>query len=70
VGKAQGLRTLTDRWTVPLLVRELGGTIRLKRADPASLTVVPLDFNGYRLSGAVTEIVLRSDTPYYLIEAH
>jgi len=66
-----GVRTITDRGTVPLLVKNLGGTVQLKRTDAAALTVTPLDFNGYRLSGppmAAADFVLRPDAPYYLIE--
>lgn len=66
-----GLRTITDRGTVPLLVKSFNGTVHLKRPDAASLTVTPLDFNGYRqgtLPTPADPISLRPDAPYYLIE--
>jgi hypothetical protein len=68
---ATGLRTLTNRGTVPLLVKNLAGTVQLKRADAAAMSVVPLDFNGYRLDalpGDASNIAPRPDVPYYLIE--
>jgi hypothetical protein len=69
--RPSGVRTLTQRGTVPLLVKHLSGIVQLKRADAAALTVVPLDFNGHRLdvpSAAGSRIVLRPNTPYYFIE--
>lgn len=66
-----GVRTITNRGTVPLLVKNLAGTVRLKRADAAAMTVVPLDFNGYRVSGPpghADVITLSTNAPYYLIE--
>jgi hypothetical protein len=66
-----GVRTITHRGTVPLLVKNLVGNVRLKRPDAATMTVVPLDFNGYRmdvLPANASEIGLRGDTLYYLIE--
>lgn len=68
---ATGLRTITNRGTVPLLVREMAGTVRLKRADAASLTVTPLDANGYRVGPPINgaaEITLLPDRLYYLVE--
>ncbi|MCL4176901.1 MAG: hypothetical protein KJ072_04030 [Verrucomicrobia bacterium] len=56
---------------MPLLVKNLSGTVQLKRADASALTVTPLDFNGYRLSvtpAAATHIALRADAPYCIIE--
>lgn len=68
---ATGLRTITNRGTVPLMVRELTGKVRLKRSDAATLTVTPLDSNGYRVAAPVVgagEINLLPDRLYYLIE--
>ncbi|MCL4179024.1 MAG: hypothetical protein KJ072_14930 [Verrucomicrobia bacterium] len=68
---ATGVRTLTNRGTVPLLVKDLAGTVQFKRADAAAMSVVPLDFNGYRLDalpGDASNIALRPEVPYYLIE--
>jgi hypothetical protein len=55
----------TDPWQV----RELKGTVRLKRADAAQLKVTALDFNGYPVGAAGTgqEIRLQPTTLYYLI---
>ncbi len=69
--QATGVRTITNRGTVPLLVRNIAGTVRLKRADAAAMTVVPLDFNGYRVSGTpghADVITLSTNAPYYVIE--
>jgi hypothetical protein len=53
------------------MVKDFAGTVGLKRADASELNVVPLDFNGYRLNakpGDGSNIRLRPDVPYYLIE--
>ncbi len=65
------VRTITERGTVPLMVKDFTGTVRLKRPDAATMTVVPLDFNGYRSGAApvaAANIDLRPDAPYYIIE--
>jgi hypothetical protein len=69
--QATGVRTITNRGTVPLLVKNLAGTVRLKRPDASVMTVVPLDFNGYRISGPpghADVITLSTNTAYYVIE--
>lgn len=69
--QATGVRTITNRGTVPLLVKNLAGTVRLKRADAAAMTVVPLDFNGYRIPGSpgsADVITLSTNAAYYVIE--
>lgn len=69
--KPSGKRTLTHRGNPPLLVKEFAGAVKLKRGDAGSLTVTALDFNGYRLSGALARadaFTLRPDVAYYLIE--
>lgn len=69
--KPSGKRTLTNRGTSPLLVKEFAGSVKLKRADAASLVVTALDFNGYPLPGApgrADVITFRPDAPYYLLE--
>ncbi|MCW5552632.1 MAG: hypothetical protein KIS67_10810 [Verrucomicrobiae bacterium] len=66
-----GVRTINNRGTVPLLVKNFAGTVRLKRPDAAAMTVVPVDYNGYRLSGTPGHadlIQLASESAYYLIE--
>jgi hypothetical protein len=64
-----GKRRITDIGSDPWLVKDLDGTIRLKRSDAGSLKVTPLDFNGYPLKamGTATEIKLGAETVYYLI---
>jgi hypothetical protein len=64
-----GEHRITDIGHDPWLVKELSGTVKLKRADAASLTVTALDFNGYPLKsvGTATEIKLNRETVYYLI---
>lgn len=53
----------------PWLVKELEGTVRLKRPDAASLKVTALDGNGDAIEavGTATEIELLPDVIYYLI---
>ncbi|MCP5515861.1 MAG: hypothetical protein H7A45_01225 [Verrucomicrobiales bacterium] len=66
-----GPRRITNRGTVPLMVRELAGTVRLQRPDAGALTVTPLDANGYRSGPPATGaavIELAADRLYYLIE--
>ncbi len=64
-----GNHRITDIGRDPWLVKDLSGTIKMKRPDAASLKVTPLDFNGYPLKpiGAATEIKLGQETVYYLI---
>jgi hypothetical protein len=66
-----GKRKLTNRGTSPLLVQDFAGTITLKRPDAASLSVTPLDFNGYptgEARGPAGRLAFERATPYYLIE--
>lgn len=66
-----GRRTLTRRGVPPLLVRNLSGTVRLKRPDAAALMITPLDFNGHRgvaFPAPAGSIALAEDVPYYVIE--
>jgi len=64
-----GKHRITDIGRDPWLVKELSGTVKLKRADAASLKVTALDFNGYPLKevGTAAEIRLGAQTVYYLI---
>lgn len=69
--RPEGVRTITNCGTVPLMVKNLAGTVELKRPDAASMTVVPLDFNGRRIPGppgSAGAINLISNAVYYLIE--
>ena len=77
--KASGFRSelasaqekrIRDIGTDPWLVKALGGTLRFKRPDAASLRVTRLDHNGYRAGagGSGDKIVLDATTIYYLIQ--
>lgn len=71
VDRPSGTRTLSHRGTTPLMVRELSGSVRLKRPDAAGLTVTTLDANGYRVGEPVAhaqEVTLRPGALYYLLE--
>ena len=66
-----GQRTITNAGQPPVMVRNISGLVRLKRADAAALRVTALDFNGYRDGAALLHgagIQLRPDRLYYLIE--
>ena len=64
-----GQHRIIDIGRDPWLVKELTGTVRLKRPDAARLKVTALDFNGYPVKGVGTaaEIKLRGATVYYVI---
>jgi hypothetical protein len=68
---ANGLREIESLGAAPLSVKNLAGTVSLKRADAARLSVTALDFNGYAKSkvGSARSITLRPDTMYYVIDA-
>jgi hypothetical protein len=53
----------------PWLYRELGGQISFTHASAGSITVQPLDLNGYPVGDAIREnaVKLRPETVYYLI---
>ncbi len=63
-------RKMTDLGTAPLVVRDIEGTVSLKRPDAAQLKVTALDFNGYPAGAAGTadHIELKPSTLYYVIE--
>jgi hypothetical protein len=63
------VRRIVDLGTDPWQVRELSGTVRLKRPDAARLSVTALDFNGYPAApaGTAESIVLKPATLYYMI---
>jgi hypothetical protein len=66
-----GPRTIVDGGEAPVMVRNLAGTVSLKRTDVDSLTISPLDANGYRIPGATFTggtITLQPNRFYYLIE--
>jgi len=63
-------KRITNIGRDPWQVKNLRGTVSLKRPDSARLKVVPLDFNGQRSGslGNAQEIQLQPTTLYYLIE--
>jgi len=66
-----GPRTIVDAGETPMMVRNLAGTVILKRPDAGSLTISPLDANGYRIPGGAftgETITLQPNRFYYLIE--
>jgi len=54
-----------------LAIRNLGGTVRLRRSPDKPLKVTALDFNGYPTASpqTTTKITLQPNVFYYLIEA-
>jgi hypothetical protein len=64
-----GVRKITNIGHDPWLVRNIQGTVRLKRKDAALLKVTILDQNGYaeRAFGNAAELTLAEDCIYYLI---
>jgi len=64
-----GVQRITNIGHDPWLVRDLEGTVRLKRPDAAALRVTPLDHNGYPAEpvGTAKALKLASRTVYYLI---
>lgn len=65
-----GWLTIESEGDAPIVVRDLKGTVHLKRSDAAKLQVTALDFNGYpkQTIGRADKIELQPDTLYYLIE--
>jgi hypothetical protein len=68
---ATGLREIKSLGAMPLVVKNIEGTVSFKRADAANLKITPLDFNGYPIEPAKalgrTQLTLRSNVLYYLI---
>ncbi|MGF1484341.1 MAG: hypothetical protein ACFBZ8_08250 [Opitutales bacterium] len=71
-GTSPGPKTINSIGNGPFQLTEVDGTVTINRPDAASLTVTPLDFNGYRTDTPPTTganpITLQSDVIYYLIE--
>jgi hypothetical protein len=65
----KGLKKILSIGRDPWMIREIRGTLQLKRPDAASLKVTALDLNGYPIKqiGTAAEIKLLPDTLYYLI---
>jgi len=63
------VKRITNIGQDPWLVKEIGGTVRFKRADAAKLRVTALDHAGYPAQkvGTAGEIKLLPTTMYYLI---
>ncbi len=64
-----GQKRITDLGRDPWLVKDLAGTLKLKRADAGKLKVTALDENGYpgKSMGTASEFQLGPRTIYYLI---
>jgi hypothetical protein len=60
---------ITNLGSPPIVVRQVAGSIALKRADAAKLRVTALDFNGYERQelGSAAEVRLLPDCLYYVI---
>jgi len=67
---ADGWRTITDKGRPPVVVRNINGSVSLKRSDAGELRVTALDGNGYPAgdAGHADSIALQPETLYYLIE--
>jgi hypothetical protein len=65
-----GMREIRSLGGAPIVVKDLSGTVSLRRPDAAKLKVTALDFNGYpkQRAGTASRITLRPDVLYYLIE--
>jgi hypothetical protein len=65
-----GTRRIESIGRDPWLVRDITGTVTLKRPDAAKLKLTPLDYNGYRKTARPVgaKIELDRDVVYYLIE--
>lgn len=63
-------KTIQNLGQPPLVVRKLSGQISLRRSDASTLSVTALDNNGYVADtlGNASQITLRPDTLYYVIE--
>lgn len=69
-GKDPGKRRITSLGAPPIVVRQIAGTVSLKRADAESLRVTALDFRGYprKELGHAAQIQLLPDCLYYVIQ--
>jgi hypothetical protein len=67
------VKTITDMGAPPIVVREMAGSVELRRRDAAGLRAIALDHNGYRREmiargGAGSlRIELQPDVLYYVI---
>lgn len=64
----KGLKEITSLGADPWLVKNLSGTVQLKRSDAATLKVTALHGNNKKLLGNGVKISLEKNTLYYLIE--
>ncbi len=69
-GPAVDALKITELGTVPIVVRDIEGTVSLKRPDAAQLKVTGLDDNGYPAKTVAhgDRIELAPSTLYYIIE--
>jgi hypothetical protein len=65
----QTKKKITSLGSPPIVVKDISGTVSLKRRDAAGLRVTALDFNGYKRQeiGDAARIELLPDCLYYLI---
>jgi hypothetical protein len=66
---AEGTKRIANIGTEPWLIKELAGTIKLKRRDAKAIKAIFLDNNGYPTGkmSAADEIILERSTMYYLL---
>lgn len=66
----RGVRRIASIGEDPWLVRDISGTLGLKRSDAATLKVTALDHSGYPVegAGAADRLSLRPTVLYYLIQ--
>jgi hypothetical protein len=64
-----GLKRIVNIGVDPWMIRELQGTVQMKRSTGAPLNVSALDFNGYVVEkiGRADKFTLRPGTVYYLL---
>jgi len=69
-GPEEDALRIVNLGTAPLVVKEIRGTVSLKRPDAGRLKVTRLDYNGYPAgaAGRADRIALDATTLYYIIE--
>jgi hypothetical protein len=67
-----GIRPIVSTGEPPILVKNLAGSVSLKRSDAASMKIRALDWNGYSTAAppakGASPVVLSPTTFYYIIE--
>jgi len=67
----EGTKTISDLGSPPIVVRDVAGSVSLRRPDASTLKVWALDENGYKrqeLPGGASRIELQRDCVYYAIQ--